>query len=76
MWRTALAFPNLAVPLSHFAFGRWSSPPCGIVQGRPTNGVGPGGTDRDGRDPRANAAHLYSNVLSPRPASTIGSTLS
>jgi hypothetical protein len=23
MWRAAIAFPNLAVPLSHFASGRW-----------------------------------------------------
>jgi hypothetical protein len=26
MWRTALAFPNLAVPISYFAFGRRREP--------------------------------------------------
>jgi hypothetical protein len=26
MWRTALAFPNLAVPISYFAFGRRRQP--------------------------------------------------
>ena len=26
MWRTALAFPNLAIPISYFAFGRRRQP--------------------------------------------------
>jgi hypothetical protein len=71
MWRTALAFPNLAVPLSHFRLRAVQFTAVRIVQGRPTNGVGPGEPIGTAATRAANAAHPYSNVLSPPPASTL-----